>query len=228
MSKAPTTVNLSARPRTLFGKKCSALRRSGWIPANVFGPGTPSVAVEIAAHELAHLLAHVRRTTLLSLTIEGQKDDATVLVKRVDRRPTNDELYHVDLYRVSMTHTLHTTLPIVLIGEAPAVREHDATVLHELNSLPVECLPGDIPEQIEVNIEGLVEIDDAIYVRDLALPPKVTCLAPPDEMVVHAVRPRVEIEEEAAPEEAAQGEATPAEGQPSAEEAGPQEAGSSS
>ncbi|HEY3115730.1 MAG TPA: 50S ribosomal protein L25 [Chloroflexota bacterium] len=223
MSRAPTTVNLSARPRTLFGKKCGALRRSGWVPANVFGPGAPSVAIEIAAHDIAHLLTHVRRTALLSLAIEGQKDDATVLVTRVDRRPTNDELYHVDLYRVSMTHTLHTTVPIVLVGDAPAVRTHEATVLHELNSLSIECLPGDIPEQIEVNIEALVEIDDAIFVRDLTLPPKVTVLASPDEMIVHAVRPRV-IEEGAPGEEAAaEGEAAPegeaeAEGEPGAEE----------
>lgn len=214
---APPAVSLSARPRTVFGKRCRQLRRAGWTPANVFGPGTPSLAIEIHTHELEHLLTHVRRATLLGLAVEG-KQDVTVLIKRVERRPTTDELYHVDFYRISMTHTLRTTVPLVLVGEAPAVRAHDATALRDLDSLAIECLPGDLPSRIEVSIEGLTEIDAAIHVRDLVLPPGVICLTNPDDMIVHVIPPRVEVSEGAAPAEEVEGEAPAAEGQPSAQE----------
>lgn len=201
------TVNLVAQPRTVFGKKTGALRRSGWTPANVYGPGAPSVAVQLATREANRLLTHTGRNTLIALTVAGS-DEVTVLVRGVARRPTNDELYHIDFYRVSMTQTLRSTVPIVLIGEAPAVRMQEATILRAIDAVNVECLPGDLPQSIEVDIERLSEIGDAIHLRDLTLPSGVTVLDDPDELVVHAVAPQrmtaEEAEEEAAAEEAAE------------------------
>ncbi|MBI4212701.1 MAG: 50S ribosomal protein L25 [Chloroflexi bacterium] len=193
---------LAARTRTLKGKRARFLRRAGFTPANIYGPGSPSLAVEIPTRELERHLGHVPRGALVSLGIEGQ-GDVTVLVRKVARKPTTDELYHVDLYRVSMTHTLRTEVPVVFTGEAPAVRSANATILRGIDALHIECLPVDLPEKVTVDIEQLTEIGSAIHVRDLALPPRVNCLTDPDEIVVHAVAPRLEIEEVVEEEEGA-------------------------
>lgn len=211
------TVSLAAQPRTTFGKQTGALRRSGWTPANIYGPGVPSVGVQVATREALRLLTHTGRNTLISLAVEGS-EAVTVLVRGVARRPTNDELFHIDFYRVSMTQTLHSTVPIIQVGEAPAVRMHEATILRALDAVNVECLPGDLPGGIEVDLEGLKEIGDAIHVGDLGLPPGVTVLDDPETLVVHAVAPQRMTAEEAEGEAAAGGVAGAAE--PEAEAAG--------
>ena len=200
------TVNLAAQSRTTFGKKTGALRRSGWTPANVYGPGAPSEAVQVATREAQRLLTHTGRNTLISLSVAGSPE-VTVLVRGVARRPTNDELYHIDFYRVSMTQTLRSTVPLILVGEAPAVQLHEATILRALDAVTVECLPSNLPGVIEVDIEQLVEIGDAIHVSGLTLPTGVVVLDDPDALVVHAVAPQrmtAEEEEEAAAELAAE------------------------
>jgi len=113
-----------------------------------------------------------------------------VLVKGVDRKPTTGDIYHVDFQRVSMTETIRMDVPIVLVGEAPATTRHDATILHSLNTLHISCLPGNLPSEVAVDIGSLVEIDDAIHVRDLALPNGVTSLTDGDELVAKAAAPQ--------------------------------------
>ena len=193
---------LTAENRTVFGKKVRFLRRQGVTPANVFGHAVSSVAVQLNTRELEHVLTHVPRNSLLSLNIQGGKP-TTVLVKTVSRKPTTGELYHVDFYQVSMTEKLRADVPIALVGTAPAAEMHDATILQAMDSLHVECLPGDLPTQIQVDLSRLAEIDDSILVRDLDLPAGVTTVVGEDELVVKALAPTVEEE---VPEEAAEAE----------------------
>jgi large subunit ribosomal protein L25 len=105
-----------------------------------------------------------------------------------------------------MDQALRVQVPILFSGEAPAIKQHDAIIMRAREALEVECLPGDMPSEIVVSIESLAEIDDAIYVRDLPLPPNVKSVIDDDELVVRALAPTVSREE--AGEEAA--EATPA------------------
>jgi large subunit ribosomal protein L25 len=206
-------VALAASKRTQFGKKARFLRREGWVPANIFGPGAPSISIQINTRDIEHVLTHVPRSTLFALKVDGDAD-TTVLVHGVDRKPTTGELYHVDFYRVSMTHTLKTEVPLVFDGEAPAVRDADAVIIQAMNSLAVECLPGDIPSQIPVPLERLVAVDDSIRVGDLDLPRGVRALVDDNELVARALAPTVSEAAEAAEEaaaEAPEGEAEPAE-----------------
>lgn len=183
-------VEIAAQPRIVFGKKVRFLRRQGWTPANVFGHHFDSMAVQLRTRELEHLLAHAPRNALLSLVVDGHQE--TVLIRVVHRKPTSTDLYHIDFYRVSMTERLRAEVPIVLTGESPAASMEDATILQAIDALHVECLPGDLPTQIEVDLSRLEHVDDSIYVRDLALPSGVTTPVPEDELVVKALAPRVE------------------------------------
>jgi large subunit ribosomal protein L25 len=123
-----------------------------------------------------------------------------VLIRRVSRKPTNDQLLHVDFYQVSMTEKTTVDVPIVLVGSAPIAESGDGLVLPVVAALTVECLPGDIPERVEADISSLTELHSAIHVSDLGLPPGVTTSIDPGEVVV-SVSARV-IEEEV--EEAAE------------------------
>lgn len=214
---------LRAEPRSIVGKKVRFLRRQGMVPGNVYGHSA-STAIQIPARDVEHTIRRAGRTQLVSLAVQGA-DPTTVLVKGWQRHPYKGNLLHVDFYRVLMTETLRMDVPIRLSGEAPAVKLTGGTPFQPLASLSVECLPGDIPEAIEVDISGLEEVDASIYVRDLAVPSGVTIMTDGDEMVVKIMAPTVELEiEEAAEAEAAvpEGEAAPA-AEASAEESSDEE-----
>ena len=203
---------LRAEPRSVVGKKVRFLRRQGIVPGNIYGHAA-STAIQIPARDVEHTIHRAGRTQLVSLSVEGA-EPTTVLVKSWQRHPYKGNLLHVDFYRVLMTETLRMDVPIRLSGEAPAVKRTGGTPFQPLAALSVECLPGDIPEAIEVDISGLEEVDDSIYVRDLAAPSGVMILTDGDEMVVKIMAPTVEleVEEEAAAAETAvaEGEAAPA------------------
>src|SRR4029453_4081105 len=109
-------VQLQAAPRTAFGKKTRALRRQGWVPANIFGRGAPSTAIQPNRREIEPLLSHTSRNTVLAVTIDGTEE--TVLIRGVARKPTTDLLYHVDFFRISMNEPVRATVPLVFSGEA--------------------------------------------------------------------------------------------------------------
>src|SRR5205807_5104171 len=98
---------------------------------------------QVPVREMQYILSHVPRSSLLSLVVAN--DTTTVLVTRVDRKPTTDELYHVSFQRISMTEVIRVEVPLVLIGESDAARLHEATILHQMSSLHIHCLPGHLP-----------------------------------------------------------------------------------
>lgn len=195
-------VEIEASPRTIFGKRARFLRRDGWTPANVYGQGKDSVPVQLRTREVEHVLTHVPRSALLTLALNGSESE-TVMIKGLDRRATTDQLRHVDFLRVSMTERMRADIPLVFVDESPAATLKGATLVHVISMVHVECLPGDLPSHIEVDLSRLTEIDDALYLRDLAIPPHVTILDDLDEIVVKALAPSLREDEEATEEEAA-------------------------
>jgi large subunit ribosomal protein L25 len=223
---------LSVRPRQVLGKKVSALRRKGLLPGVVFGGHADSTPVEIDHHTFELSYRRWGNTTLLSLTgLDGGEQPA--LIYDVSRDPVSGRMLHVDFARVSLTEKTHADVPLHFVKESPAVRTLGAVLLHARSEVSVEAFPQDMPHAIEVDLSGLLEIDDAIFVRDLVVDATLIKIEnDPDELVVKAVPVKVEEEkpaEVAAPVEgeiAAEGEegeaAAPA---PGAEGAKPAAAG---
>src|SRR5207245_11068694 len=111
-------------------------------------------------------------------------------------------MLHIDFARVSLTEKTRAEVPLRFVKESPAVRTLGAVLLHALANVTVEAFPQDIPRLIEVDLSGLQEIDDAIYVRDLVVDAaKVRILNDPEDLLVKAVPVKVE-EEVKAPEAA--------------------------
>ena len=217
---------LAVRPRTVVGKKVAGLRRDGTLPGVIFGGHKDSTPVQTDLHSFQLSYRRWGNTTLLSL--EGLDGDGIpALIHGVSRDTRTGKLLHVDFQRVSLTEKTHAEVPLHFVHESPAVRTLGAVLVHARDHITVEAFPQDIPHSIEIDLSGLVEIDDAIYVRDLRVDAtKVRVMDDPDELLVKAVPVRIEeeapavaapVEGEAAAAEgaeapAAEGEAAPAAG----------------
>ncbi len=206
------TVSLEVASRTMLGKRVRQLRRKGIIPANLYGRRQPSQPLQVDLYMLDRFLAGHHATHVVDLHLDdgkgkGKGQVLNALVRHVARSPRSGKILHVDFLRVSMNEPVTVRVPVTLNGTAPAVTVERGVLLHLLDTLEVECLPGDIPEALELDISGLVKIDDALHVRDIALPRGVTLLSDADEPVVKVVAPRAVLAEEAAEEAAAEAEA---------------------
>ena len=208
-------LTLTAQRRTVLGKKVARLRRAGITPANIYGHNVPSTAIEVNTHDTNLLVRRAGRTSLITLTLDGEAQPRHVLVRDVSRKPTTGELLHIDFMQVSMREKLRVSVPLVLSGHAPVLDTVDAVVFQNLDTVEVECLPADIPQHIDVDVSGITDITSTIHVRDLAVPPAVTILSDPDASVVSVTLRAVEEE---VVEEAPEAEEVPTVGEEEARE----------
>ena len=205
MSTARAT--LAAEHREVLGKKVASLRRSGRLPAVVYGHGIDSDSISVDAHEFERLRRHTGPNALVDLSVDGDKA-RPVLVHSIQVHPVNRRPLHVDLFLVRMTEELTVEVPLVATGEAPAVTLNGGTLLHPSESVRVRALPDHLPQSIEYSVASLVDFDATIHVRDLTVPSDVTLLTDGDEIIAKVQPPRVEEEPVVVAEaEAVEGEA---------------------
>ena len=204
-------ITLDAEPRSAFGHKNRALRRSGLTPLHVYGQGEAPLALQCATPDAAHALAQTRATAPLTLNVAGGAD-LFVMVREVQRHPVTDELVHIDFIRISRTERVRASVPVHLEGEAPGARASGAALVQELREVEVEALPLEIPGGFTIDVSGLEDAAAAVHVSDLAAPPGVAILSDPGAVLARIVqqRPEAVAEEEAAPEAAEAQAASPA------------------
>ena len=186
------TITLNATKRNILGKKTKDLRVQGKLPAVVYGHNTDTESIELDAKEFGKAFKQAGESTLVSLNIEGEKKP--VLIQEVQHHYLNGNPIHVDFYAVNMTEKLKARIPIYILGESPAVKALGGVMVKNLSEVEVECLPGDLPQFIEVDIATLTNFEDAIRVSDLRVSDKVKILASPDEMIVTVTAPRSDEE----------------------------------
>jgi large subunit ribosomal protein L25 len=221
---------LKAVKREVLGKKTRFLRRQGQTPAHLFGHGVESLSLQCDTAELQHTIARKGTTRLLNITVDGEKEARSVFIREIQRDAVSGLLIHVDLYQVNKSEKIRVALPIIFIGTAPAMKQKNNIIEHIVNQLEVECLPDDLPPQIEVDLSVLAEVNQAVAVRDIQMKPGVVIIAPPDQLVVKVTQVAEEKEavvaaptaeataaaEGAAPAEAGKGEEAAAEAKPGA------------
>ena len=211
-------IELEVTNREILGKKVKHLRRQGITPVHLFGHGIKSLALQCGTGELERVLGQAGQTRLISLKLDKEKKPRSVVVREFDRDWRKGQLVHVDFYQVKMEEKIKLEVPVVLVGEAPALKSKDNMLEHELGTLTVECFPAKIPASVEVDISSFTEPGQAIRVKDIALDKDITVLND-SELVVVKISWRavekveeevVEVAEEAvgAPEEAPPGEET--------------------
>ncbi len=195
-------ITVAARPRDERGKNAARrLRRNGQIPAVLYGGGDPTVAISLDPVEIRKILhSPSGHNTLLTLAVEGSAS-CRAMLRAWTRDPLKENLLHVDLIRIGAKTRLKVKVPIHTQGDPKGVKLEGGIFSFILREVEVECLPEDIPEEIQVDIRELM-VGDGVRVRDLPLGEKVKLETDPRRIVLHVVAPRVEeekpVEEEAA------------------------------
>jgi len=207
---------LEATVRDTRGKnEARRTRAAGRVPGVVYGAageGASREATPIAVEPKALLrILHSESgaNTLISLKLAGS-DDARVLVKEYQLDPVTHQILHADFYRIAMDRVLRVTVPVAVKGEAPGVKQQGGILEYVHRVVEVECLPADIPENIEINIGDLM-LHQGIRVRDVPANSKVKLVDDADMMLVHVIMPKAEEAPAAAETVAAAATATPAE-----------------
>lgn len=162
-------INVEAKMRT---ESVDSIRKSGNIPAVLYGPEIDSVSLFLNAVAFQKLYEEVGESTLLDFSVDG-KEAVKVLVQDVQYHPVKRHVLHVDFRQINMSEEMEVTTPLVFIGVSPAVKEHGGTLVTSLEEVNIKCLPKDLVSEIEVSLEVLKTFDDKISVEDLILPPGI-------------------------------------------------------
>ena len=209
---------LTAEPRTILGKKVARLRRSGKLPANIYGHNVTSTAIAVDEHDFMLLYRHLLPTTIIDINVDGQT--RPVLLAKAATSPRTGHPIHLEFKQVNLREKVTATVQIVGTGESEMVRRGDGILLQPLDSVQVSALPDDLPADIVVDLTALVDFDSAIHVGDLPIDrSKVDVLTARDELVFKLATPQIRDEESEAQveAEAAEGAGT-AEGETAGEE----------
>lgn len=197
-------MELKAEKRLVTGKAVNKLRRTGTLPAALYGHKSPSVSLSLSLRDFQKVYAESGEAELIDLVI-GTDAPVKVLVKDVQREPLTNEITHADLYQVTLTEKVTATVPLKFIGESEPVKSGSALLLTLLDEIEVIALPLDLPSEILVDISSLVNIGDHISVKDLDVnKEKVVLKHEPEDLVVKLDHPEMKEEEvvaEATPEE---------------------------
>lgn len=187
-------ISLAAEDRKVFGKKVKQLRSKGIIPANIFGQGVKSTAIQVVVKDFAKIYHEAGETGLVSIKV-GEKE-FPVLVHLIQRDPRSDQVLHIDFHQVNLKEKTTANVPVLLVGEAPIEKSKEGIVLHNLNEVEVEALPTDIPHNIEVSIDNLTEVGQTVLVKDLKIDrSKVEIKADPEAVVLSVQTAEVKEEE---------------------------------
>jgi large subunit ribosomal protein L25 len=210
----PDNIELKVDKRQITGKKVRFLRNEGKIPVHLFGHNIDSLSLQGNATDLQKVIVQAGKTKLIELKIGKAQKTHNVMVREVQRDTIRGNLLHIDLYEVNMAEKIRVEVPIILVGESPALRIRENMLSQEMNSLTIECLPDKMPNKIEVDVSVITEADQAIRVKDMKLS-DVEILNEPDLVIAKvSIRP-VEVVEEAKPAAAVEGAAAaaPSEGE---------------
>jgi large subunit ribosomal protein L25 len=186
------------------------LRKAGILPANIFGHNEESQAIQVNALSFDRLRRSPAATSVIALRLPDGGAVQTALIRRMQRDPRSGKVIHVDFFRVSMSERINVKVALHLVGEAPAVKNEGGVLLHLMDTLEVECMASDIPESLDVDISGLVQIDDILHAEDVKLPANFVLITDPKEGIAKVSATRAELAAETAEVPAETPAATPA------------------
>lgn len=166
-------IELNMKPRTVKGKQVSALRRAGDVPAVLYSRHGDPVVVQANTRELLRVLARAGGSRLVKLNIEGAPESHMALVREVQREPIKGTVLHVDFFGVSMSEKITVEIPIRYEGVSPAVMRNEGVLIHNLDSIEIECLPGDLIDSVSIDLTRLDKVGDVIRVSELKVPDTV-------------------------------------------------------
>lgn len=186
-------VIIKAEKRSVKGKQVGALRRQGLLPGVIYGRHLDAFPIQMDQHDASNKLGQLTSSSLVIIDVDGKKHTAIVRDRQKDVIYGN--LLHVDFLAVSLTDKLRTSVGIELVGEAPVTENYDVVIMQNLDKLEIECLPGDLPERIEIDLSVLRTPEDFIAVNAVKLGDKVEILTNLEDVIVSVTYVAQEAEE---------------------------------
>lgn len=202
-------ISLALKEREVLGKGLNQLRKQGLVPAVIHDHGKPSTHVMGEYQTIAKVYANAGKHHPVELTVGSKKN--TVIIKDVHYDPVKHRVQHVVFQAIRQDEKVETEVPIVFVGEIPAEKTGLMVITH-LSHVETEALPKDLPDELQLNTESLIEIGDKLTVADLMVPENVTVLTEPESLIVSVEETPAQISEETEEEE------TEGEGEESTEE----------
>ncbi len=189
-------IKLTCQIRKKEDGQAKKIRAKGFIPAVLYGSGIDNKNLKVKELDFVKVFALAGESNLIDLTI-GENESVKVIVKDIARNPIKGNIIHVDFYQVDMTKKVTTEIPLHFTGEAKAVKELEGTLVKNIDSVEIECLPGDLADHIKVDLSSLNTFDDIIKLADLKLPQGVELTSEGNEIVASVIKPlKEEIKEE--------------------------------
>lgn len=158
-----------------------ALRKSGSFPAVVYGPKQEATSIKINTIAFLKTLKEAGESTVVNLSIDGESHE--VLIQDVVKDAVRGDMIHADFYAIEKGKKVSVHVPLEFVGESPA-EKLGGVIVKVLHEIEIEAMPKDLPHEIEVSLESLVDMDSQIHVGDLVMPTGVTLLTNPEEVVV--------------------------------------------
>ncbi|MDD4980980.1 MAG: 50S ribosomal protein L25 [Candidatus Omnitrophica bacterium] len=194
-------ISLEIQPREELGKsKVKDLRGEGFVPAVIYAQGKKSLPIKVSHKQLLQLIhQHRLESAVISLKPKDDKKakGRSCLIKEIQYDPVKGDVMHVDFNEISLTKIIKVNVPVVAKGEPAGVKQEGGSLEHILWEIEVECLPTEIPKDIEVDVSQL-KIGDSIHIKDITFPAQVKVLNAP-EAIVFAVSAPIKEEEIVAP-----------------------------
>ena len=198
-------ITLKAEKREVFGKQTKHLRKKGLIPAELYGRGVENLHLSVPAKDFLQAYREAGEHSVLSIEVEGKSHP--VLIHSVEESHIKPEVLAVDFHEIRMDEKVKAHVPLEFEGDAPAVKEKEGILVKSMDEIEVEALPADLPHVIKVDLSGLVELDQSIYVKDLPKGDKFEFIVDKETVIVSVTAPKEEeVEEAPLAEEAAEGE----------------------
>ncbi|HCC33170.1 MAG TPA: 50S ribosomal protein L25 [Clostridiales bacterium] len=199
-------VKLEASVREVGKGISRSLRRNARLPAVLYGQGRANLSLAVGAREFGRIMQIAGKHPLVALEVKGH-GARTAVVKELQRHPASRDILHVDFQEVSLAQRMSVRIAVTVQG-AEELERQGLTVQHQSRELEIECLPLDIPDRLLVNVSAS-KAGALIRAASIPLPPGVSLLSDPEELVLGVILARAAQVAEAPPPE--DGTAAPAE-----------------
>jgi large subunit ribosomal protein L25 len=171
---------LKVEKRQVLGKQVKKLRREGILPCNIYGKGIKSEAVQVPQVDFDAVFKEAGETGLVDVQL-GEKS-IPVLIHNM-QKDFRGNVLHADFFQVNLKEKVKTMVPLEIVGEPKAILDKVGLLMNILSEVEIEALPEELPENIQVDVAHLANIDDQVTVADLKVPAGVTILTESEQVV---------------------------------------------
>ena len=188
------TIKMKADIRDVVGKKVKKMRKEGKVPAVAYGHGVEPQNLWVNLLDLERVYAKAGESAIIELDVKGKKVNALIHDVQLDHM--SGKFSHIDFFQVQMNEEVETEIPLEFIGEAAAVKALGGVLVKNMDTVPVRCLPADLPKNFEIDLSKLETFEDHITVADLKVFKKVQIDLEPETVIALVAPPRTEAEME--------------------------------